>query len=249
MSGVGSLHISEAPNVEGKCPWSRLPATNVEGSIASTMDVVQNGAVGLPYITRSVSNPVATMVLLHGLGADERDLMGLAPYFDERLEIICPRAPLASEWGGYSWFNIQQDPGGLGVDGEQARNSLAMLIEFLRDVPGPILLGGFSQGAMMSVGVLLERGDLAEGILQMSGGWLPCFETVDFHPKPVFASHGTQDPIVHFEFGRDSALQLEELGCTVDFNAYPMAHEISQECLQDMVRWVHSWMQDEANRP
>lgn len=192
----------------------------------------------LHSITRSVANPQATLVLLHGLGADERDLMGLAPFFDERVEIICPRAPMASEWGGYSWFNIQHDPGGLAVDGEQVRANLALLIEFLRDVPGPILLGGFSQGAMMSVGVLLERGDLVEGVMQLSGGWLPCFEPVDFNPKPVFASHGTQDAIVHFEVGRDSAVRLEEAGCEVEFHAYPMSHEISEECLKDLTDWV-----------
>jgi phospholipase/carboxylesterase len=211
--------------------------------------LVQNGAVGLHFISRSAADPIATLVLLHGLGADERDLMGLAPYFDARLEIVCPRAPMTSDWGGYSWFNIQQDPGGLAVDGEQARANLGLLIEFLRDVPGPILLGGFSQGAMMSVGVLLERGELVEGVIQMSGGWLPCFEPADFSPKPVFASHGTQDPTVHFEIGRDSALALEELGCPVEFHAYQMAHEISEGCLQDVVRWVDDWLQKEANRP
>jgi phospholipase/carboxylesterase len=188
-----------------------------------------------------------TVVLLHGLGANEFDLLGLADFFPDDVQVLCPRAPRLSPWGGFSWFGIDLPPGGIRVDESEARDSLAMLGSFLGELDRPILLGGFSQGAMMAVGILLEQGRLVHGILQLSGGLLPCFQPIDFKPQPVFVSHGTQDPVVPFELGRDAAQDLSELGCAVDFRAYSMGHEISTECLSDLSKWVYSWTQDRRN--
>lgn len=182
-----------------------------------------------------------TVVLLHGLGADEHDLMSLASFLDSSLQVVCPRAPMQSPWGGYSWFGIEIDERGLVIDVDEARSSLAILIDFLSALPRPVLLGGFSQGAMMSVGVLLEQACLIDGAILMSGGILPCFTPVGYESKPVFASHGDSDPVVPFEFGQLGAQRLLDLGSQVEFHTYPMGHQISDDCLSDLTSWVRNW--------
>jgi phospholipase/carboxylesterase len=210
--------------------------------------VSQNGPVSLTFLAREASaDRIATLVLLHGLGADENDLMGLAPYLDSRLKIVCPRAPLQSPWGGYSWFATDVSEEGLSIDEGDARNSLGKLKEFLESLEGPILLGGFSQGAMMSLGILLEHGNLVEGVVGMSGGWLPCFAANALQLKPVLMTHGRQDPLVPFSFGQTSAQRLTELGLPVEFRAYNMPHTISEECLDDVSEWVLNWLENLTN--
>jgi len=180
-----------------------------------------------------------SLILLHGLGADEHDLMGLAPYMDPKLEIICLRAPLESPWGGYSWFGIDFDERGIIVDQAEARESLRQLVEFLETVDiGPRILGGFSQGAMMSLGVLAERPDLIQGVLAMSGAWLPEWKPVLATDVPVLMTHGTADQVVDFQRGQDAARVLSELGHQVEFHAYPMGHEIDGACLEEVCGWL-----------
>jgi phospholipase/carboxylesterase len=201
--------------------------------------------VGLTYIAREpqTSPAIATLVLLHGLGADEHDLIGLATELDPRLKVVSVRAPLHSEWGGYSWFGIDLSSSELRIDAEEARESLEKLRSFLTEIEGPILLGGFSQGAMMTIGVLLEHEDLIVGAIAMSGGKLPCFEPTGQSPKPIFMSHGRMDPVVPFEFGQTSAHELEALGHSVNFHAYSMGHTISEECMSDLSSWVYNCLQ------
>lgn len=179
------------------------------------------------------------LILLHGLGADEHDLMGLAPYMDPRLEVVCLRAPLKSPWGGYSWFGIDLDEGGIIVDQVQARESLNHLIGYLEKMDsGPKILGGFSQGAMISLGVLAERPDLVQGVIAMSGAWLPAWKPIIATDVPVLMTHGTADPVVDFQRGEDAAKFLSEFGYQVEFHAYSMGHEIDGSCLDEVCRWL-----------
>ena len=200
--------------------------------------------------TESVPNAgvQGTLVLLHGLGADEYDLMGLVPYLPAGLRIVCPRAPRTCEWGGYAWFDTRFLETGITVDGAQARESLAGLVEFLEKVEGPIWLGGFSQGAMMTLGVALEHATLIQGAMVLSGGWLPCFEAQGPVGIPIFGAHGRLDPVVPFEFGEESASRLREAGIEVEFHAYPMAHEISLDVLSDGSNWLDRQVRNHPNR-
>jgi len=185
-----------------------------------------------------------TLVLLHGLGADEQDLVGLAPYISSKIRVISIRAPRTYEFGGYSWFDTRFSESGLQVENEQAVESLAVLAEFLRSLSEQIWLGGFSQGALMTIGILLEHPDLIRGAIAMSGGWLPCFQARGNSTPPVIMTHGVHDPIVPVSFGRESAERLSASGRKVDWKTYPMAHEISLEALQDISTWLTTQVGD-----
>src|SRR5687768_14068738 len=124
----------------------------------------------------------ATLVVMHGYGANEFDLLGIADYFKEPLTVLSFRAPLPVQWGGHSWYHLSQNPDGtLLADNESRIQSeekiLAELPEILEETesdPHNLFLMGFSQGAAMCYS-LIGRHDLAKhglsvkGIIAMSG--------------------------------------------------------------------------------
>ena len=168
--------------------------------------------------------------------------MGLTPYLGEGYEFVSLRAPLA--YGpGYSWFGIQlpDAPNAeIKVDCDDAKASLAAVAEFVKSLPRPLYLVGFSQGAMMALGVWLEHGDLVDGVVAMSGGWIPCFNTVNRSDSPVLMTHGDLDPLVPVHFGRESFDRIRQLGAPVEFKSFPMGHEVDEESL-GMIR---TWLQE-----
>lgn len=188
------------------------------------------------------------LVLLHGLGSNERDLMAFAPYLDPRLTVVAFRAPRAYGFGGYAWFDIEWTEEGKTIDEEQAEASREILIaniERLRDElnPSRILLGGFSQGAMMSLGVAVTRPDLVNGVLMMSGRGLPRFLSASVPEAtqvPYFVQHGTEDEVLPVEDGREVHAALKALGTPVEYREYSMGHEVNMNSLQDAIRWVAS---------
>src|SRR5215207_442395 len=108
--------------------------------------------------------PPPLLLLLHGLGGNEEDLFSLAPYLDGRFLVVSARAPVALDYGGYGWFRIDFTPRGMEADMGQAKRSLELrpgFIDGLVETYGAdarrVYLMGFSQGAMMGLGLLLTR--------------------------------------------------------------------------------------------
>lgn len=186
------------------------------------------------------------LVLLHGLGSNERDLMAFAPYIDPRISVIGLRAPRSYGFGGYAWFEIEWLPDRKVIDEDQADESRDLLIANLERLraelaPSRVILGGFSQGAMMSMGVALTRPDLVDGVLMMSGRVLPRFlaaATPEAAKVPFFVQHGTEDEVLPIEDGRGVQQALSIIGAPLEYREYPMAHEVSMQSLQEAIRWV-----------
>ena len=195
-------------------------------------------------------NAPPLLLLLHGIGSNEADLFGLAPYLDNRFFIVSARAPVVMGPGAYGWFNIEYTPAGLVADVAQARNSLRQADAFLDELtdayaldPRCVYLMGFSQGAMMSLGLTLANPSKAAGVVAMSGR-LPAQE---FQPPsgpdalagmPVLVTHGLYDPVLPISNGRDIRDRLTALGAALTYREYPMGHEVSAESLQDVARWL-----------
>src|SRR5438132_4222779 len=101
-----------------------------------------------------------TMILLHGYGADEHDLLPLAHEIDPRLRAVSVQAPVSLGGGQRAWFKLREDAAGISFEPDDARAGLKAAIgaveEIARESPRPILLG-FSQGAAMALGVALSR--------------------------------------------------------------------------------------------
>jgi phospholipase/carboxylesterase len=194
--------------------------------------------------------PPPLLLLLHGVGSNEEDLFTLAPYLDQRFLVVSARAPVALDYGGYGWFRIDFTPRGMAADVEQAKRSLGMLpgfVDGLVELYGAdarrVYLAGFSQGAMMSLALLLTRPEKLAGVVAMSGR-LPV-QALEREPdrealtgKPVLVTHGLYDMMIPVEQGRAAREYLEALPVELTYREYPMAHEVSAESLRDVTGWL-----------
>jgi len=190
------------------------------------------------------------LLLLHGVGSNEEDLFGLAPYLDERFLVVSARAPVTLDYGGYGWFRIDFTPRGMVADVEQAKKSLAMLPGFVDELVETygadgrrVYLMGFSQGAMMSIALTLTRPEKVAGVVAMSGR-LPR-QVLELEPdrealngKPVLVTHGLYDSMLPIENGRAVRDYFSALPVGLTYREYPMAHEVSMESLRDVTTWL-----------
>ncbi|HEY7835820.1 MAG TPA: phospholipase [Solirubrobacteraceae bacterium] len=192
------------------------------------------------------------LVLHHGRGTDEQDLMRLADLLDpsQRLHVVAPRAPLTVPGSpGYHWYLVPRvgypDPETFAA----ARAALAELHDALWArtgvEPGRTVLGGFSMGCVMSyaTGLDAERPAPA-GILAFSGfiptvpGWDP--DTAERAGLPVQISHGRQDPVISIDFGRAAAERLVAGGLAVDYREFDGGHWIDPRDLERAQPWLAS---------
>jgi phospholipase/carboxylesterase len=190
------------------------------------------------------------LVLLHGIGSNEEDLMGLEPYLDERFLIVSARAPFSYGWGGYAWFEIEWLPDRIEIDRAQAEQSRDLLVRFIGEAaaaygadPARIYLMGFSQGAMMSGWVALTHPELVAGAALMSGRVPEELRAEIASPeqlagKPFLVVHGTMDDVLPIQNGRASRDLLQRLPVDLTYREYPMGHEVSAQSLADVVAWL-----------
>lgn len=178
------------------------------------------------------------LVLLHGLGSFEGDLIGLAPYLPERFTIASLRAPLP-HGDGWAWHS----PGNQNSAGDphtraSARGVLAWL-DALEGRSPSITVGGFSQGGCMSVQSARLAPERFSAVLQLSGyvavGDAPGdAELAARDPRlPLFWAHGTQDQVITREAIQRTAAFLPE-HFAVEAHTYPMAHQVAMAELTDI---------------
>jgi len=191
------------------------------------------------------------LILLHGYGSNEDDLMGLAPYLDPCFDLLSARAPHTLEMGGYAWFPIVWNAEGLFVRPADVLAAIPLAADFVAEaiaachaVPERTLLLGFSQGATMSAGILLHRPDLAAGAILMSG-FTPAELArpgLRLAGKRLLITHGLFDDVVPVELGRMTRDLFESLGASVTYREYPMGHQINDASLEDADRWLGEWL-------
>jgi phospholipase/carboxylesterase len=190
------------------------------------------------------------LLLLHGVGSNEHDLYGLAPFLDERFLIISVRAPNTLSPGSYAWFEVEFTPQGPAIDPQQAEASRETLITFIKEAvtvygadPKQVYLMGFSQGAIMSASVALTRPELFAGAVLMSGRILPEIRPLiasneELSGFPFLVVHGTADMVLPITYGRASREFLSSLPVDLTYHEYTMGHEVTQESLSDVTAWL-----------
>ncbi|NJK61315.1 MAG: phospholipase [Synechococcaceae cyanobacterium SM2_3_1] len=204
--------------------------------------------VRLPLQLSPTAPPL--LLLLHGVGSHEEDLMGLAPYVDPRFLVVSARAPRPWGNGGYAWFDItftSAGPEGNWQQAAESRQVLATFIQELRQTYAPALrrlyLMGFSQGAMMSMYLSLLMPAQVAGMVIMSGQLPPQTDLLTMDPQalqglPVLVVHGMYDPIIPIAEGRRLRDQLQQWPVLLTYAEYPMEHQVSTTSLQDITRWL-----------
>lgn len=214
-------------------------------------------AVREPRIAGSGAPPL--LVMLHGYGSDEADLLGLADFLDPRLRVLSVRAPMALDMGGYAWFPLEIAGAGLAADYEEAERSLARLTGHLDAVlaeqggAGETLLLGFSQGGAMALELLLARPEAVTGVAFLSGLWsrqrMPRDPGVRaaVKGKPVLQTHGTGDPLIPLAEAQATRGLLEELEVDLTWREYAMGHQIDEDCLRDLIDWIGARLEGSAS--
>jgi phospholipase/carboxylesterase len=200
---------------------------------------LSSARVSLEFDERpAAGEPAGLLLLHHGRGADEHDLIGLAELLDpdRRLHVVAPGGPLRlAGWPGRHWYTVPR----VGhPDPETFHASVAALAGFhdrtaerLDVGPERTVLGGFSMGAVMSyaLGLAAERPAPA-GILAFSGfiptvdGWEP--STVDRGGLPVLIAHGRLDGVIPVDFAHAARDLLSAAGLPVEYHESDVGHQI-----------------------
>jgi len=188
------------------------------------------------------------LVLFHGRGADENDLYPLLDFLDpeRRLVAATPRGPLSLPPGGAHWYIVRE----IGFpDRETFEASYRLAGEFLTAFaeeigvpPERTVLGGFSQGAVMTYALSLGRGRPRPAALIVLSGFIPTVDgfELDLSPPlpPVAIGHGTHDPVISVEWSRRAKTQLEEAGAEIRYREYPLPHAVDPRYLSELSSWV-----------
>ena len=208
----------------------------------------------LPIEIETAPNPTASVILMHGLGADGNDFVPIASELDLSevgpVRFVFPNAPVIPVTlnNGYqmpAWFDIagpdfdvQEDAAGL----RRSQATIEALIanEKARGIPANrIVVAGFSQGCAMALLTGLRHTERLAGIVGLSG-WLPLAASTAAerhaanHETPVFLGHGRQDPMVPLARAAQSRDALIALGYTVEWHDYAMAHSVCMEEIDDL---------------
>jgi len=197
-------------------------------------------------------DPAGLLVLHHGRGASEHDLLPLGEVLDpgHELHIVAPRAPLSLPGApGYHWYIVQR----VGYpDPDTFRSAARVLAEFHDELwqrtgiePERTVLGGFSMGSVISHALGLDEGrPVPAGILAFSGfvptvdGWEP--DLGSRQGLPVFIAHGRNDPVIEVGFGRRARELLEGGGLAVEYHESDVGHQIDHAHLPAAIAWLEA---------
>lgn len=217
------------------------------------------GFVDAPIEVESAPNPLASVIWLHGLGADGSDFVPIVRELDipaeSRIRFVFPHAPMRSVTvnGGYvmrAWYDIAPAPVGFRQDRDHIDESAGyvdalVLREIERGIASDcIVLAGFSQGGTVALQAGLSTAHKLAGLLILSAPVLHVAELVGAAgpanaATPVFLAHGTSDPVVPFPMGEHTGNTLKAAGRPVSWHPYAgMPHSVCPEEIRDISDWL-----------
>src|SRR5215210_7815870 len=206
--------------------------------------------MALRHLTRpAASDPEGALVLFHGRGADEHDLFPLLDMLDPERRLLgaTARGPLSLPPGGAHWYAVAR----VGYPDPQTFDATYPIVaSWLDDLlaehgipPERAVLGGFSQGSVMSYALGLGAGrPRPAGIMALSG-FIPQVEGFEIDlgkaaGLAVAIGHGSHDPVISVEFGRDARDRLVNAGADVLYRESPMPHTIDPGFLRELPAWL-----------
>lgn len=203
-----------------------------------------------PPKTKSAKTPV--LILLHGYGSNEADLMSMARLLDDKLFIFSLRAPLPTKNGGYCWYPLDFLPGGeLLYDYAQVQQSRAKVFAFISNAckayqldSTQVFLMGFSQGAIMSYDIALKAPSKIKGVLALSGRLMEESRQMKTDWSQAgkvkfFIGHGTKDNVIHpDEAAKANQFLISNKVKDITYKTYAVPHTITGPELEDLRDWL-----------
>lgn len=191
------------------------------------------------------------LMLLHGVGSSERDMFGLAPHALPQFHLLSLRAPHVMGPGSYAWFQFAVSPRGeRSIDEAQEAASRQLLAQTvaaaarqLGVVPGRVVVGGFSQGGIMSLSLLLTQPQLLHAAMVMHSRLLPqvlplAAPAQALQGKQLWISHGLQDQVIPLSSAHAMRDHVTCLPLTLRYAEFPGGHEIRPAELQGAMQWL-----------
>lgn len=207
---------------------------------------------------QSTDNPGASLIVLHGLGADGNDFVPIAQELDLSAvggaRFVFPHAPMrpVTMNGGYvmrAWYDIAGTPQArvedeAGLRASQAQIEALIAREVARGMPAQrIVLMGFSQGCAMTLLTGLRHAERLAGLVGLSG-YLPLAAHTAAERSaanagvPIFLAHGRDDPMIALDRATASRDALLALGYDVEWHDYAMPHSVCMDEIVDLNRWL-----------
>ncbi|MDE3057234.1 MAG: alpha/beta hydrolase [Bacteroidota bacterium] len=187
------------------------------------------------------------LILLHGRGADENDLLGLAPELDERLMLFSVRAPYPFPFGGFAWFDLDEQGN---ADPKMFMESYNRLFAFLDEITTThaidtkkIFLMGFSMGTIMAYAMALTKPERFAGVIVQSGFLreIPELELKwnELQHCPFIITHGIQDTIIPVTWAQKTRdMFAARSNAEVVYKEYQMGHQISDASVASVMEWL-----------
>lgn len=199
---------------------------------------------------RKVGNGSEYLVIfMHGYGSDGKDMYGLSNAFDRILNDaiwLCPNAPSKTPMGGYQWFPLsdisqRELDNGAEQAGPWVLDFIAQALKHYNIAPENLIIGGFSQGAMMSFYTALRLETAPAAVLAFSGALTSedkLKDEIKSRP-PVFISHGEADPVVYASYANRADKALRDVNVPVETHIYPdYPHTIPPEGISDAFEFL-----------
>src|SRR6478735_1884349 len=245
---------------DGRRTWhSRAGRRAKIGLPRAQMEITVTLELPLPYLYRRADPAVPTpwlLVLMHGIGSNEQDLFGLAPSVPPQFHVLSLRAPNVLGPASYAWFMFGVRPGGERAIDEVQEAASRELAELAVEAAGRqlavpadrVVVGGFSQGGIMSLTLLLTRPQLLQAALVMHSRLLP--EVLPMVASPgelrgrrLWVSHGTADTVIPLANARDIRERVAPWPIELSYAEFPGGHEIRPAELSAAVDWLRGLTQ------
>lgn len=197
---------------------------------------------------------VPLLLVLHGYKSNMKDLFALKDYLDPRLTIVSLQAPTPAGKDKYKWFDlIFSNQGNVTGNPTEAEESRLLVSHFVDAAvnqfnanPQQVYLLGFSQGAMMSLYLTLSEPTKFAGAAILSGKAIEGLEDhISDNKKAlsdlsILVTHGKKDQVISIDHAKEVERILSDLSMSLSYKEYPMGHQISEQCLKDIIVWFEN---------
>lgn len=205
-------------------------------------------------IESPVEKPTEALVLLHGVGSNEKNMIELGSMLSENRLIISLRAPLVMGPSAFAWFHVNFTAEGPIHNWNEASHSVLLLEEALSelskqtDIPlSKIAVFGFSQGAIMTIGLALQSKLTLDRYVAASGRTLPEFKEFaakspleNYNERKIFVVHGEFDSKLPLSHAKNTEKVLREANLNLKYKEYKADHTVPQEVIHDVKAWLRT---------
>lgn len=194
------------------------------------------------------------LVLLHGVGSNELNMLELGPMLTENRLVVSLRAPINMGINSFAWFHVQFSANGPIHNWNEAQSSFLLIEEALRDLSKKsglpiekISVFGFSQGAIMTIGLALQSKLTLEKYIAASGRTLPEFAQAsvqsplaDYPQRKIFIAHGTNDEKLPVSHARATQKIMTAANLNLTYKEYSDGHSVPAELISNAKDWLEA---------